>query len=89
MRSPTSPSPGPRAAACLLVLVALGAASLGTPTGATEPATSRRTTVEADDTLPTRRILAVTSEGLAGIGAPEWHEAGHKGAGTKVAIIDP
>ncbi len=73
--------------ACLLVLAALGATTLTSPPEATEPTQKRRTTVEAVAT-PTRRTLAVTSEGLVGFGALEWHAAGHTGAGTKVAILD-
>ena len=84
MRFPTLPL----RATCLLVLAAMGAAMLTDPPEATEPTQKRRTTVEAPAAAPTRRTLAVTSEGLAGIGATEWQAAGHKGAGTKVAIID-
>ncbi|MBT4187361.1 MAG: hypothetical protein HOE14_09130, partial [Gemmatimonadales bacterium] len=73
---------------CLLVAAALGATTLTGPPEAPEPIQNRRTTVEATDANPARRTLAVTSEGLAGIGAPEWQAAGHTGAGTKVAIID-
>ena len=73
--------------ACLLVVAALGATTLTSPPEATEPTQKRRTTVEAAAT-PTRRTLAVTSEGLVGIGATDWQAAGHTGAGTKVAIID-
>jgi hypothetical protein len=51
-----------------------------------EPAQSRRATVETAANT-TRRTLAVTSEGLAAIGATEWQAAGHTGAGTKVAIL--
>ena len=74
--------------ACLLVAAALGATTLTGPPEAPEPIQNRRTTVEATDANPARRTLAVTSEGLAGIGATEWQAAGHTGAGTKVAIID-
>ena len=82
------PSPTLRLrATCLLVVAALGATTLTSPAEATETAQKRRTTVEAAAT-PTRRTLAVTSEGLVGIGATEWQAAGHTGAGTKVAIID-
>ncbi len=73
--------------ACLLLVAALGATTLTSPPEATEPTQKRRTTVEAAAT-PTRRTLAVTSEGLVGIGATEWQAAGHTGAGTKVAILD-
>ena len=73
---------------CLLVAAALGATTLTGPPEAPEPIQNRRTTVEATDANPARRTLAVTSEGLAGIGATEWQAAGHTGAGTKVAIID-
>ena len=73
--------------ACLLVVAALGATTLTSPPEATEPTQKRRTTVEAAAT-PTRRTLAVTSEGLVGIGATDWQAAGHTGAGTKVAILD-
>ena len=75
--------------ACLLLVAALGATTLTSPPEATEPTQKRRTTVEAAAAAnTTRRTLAVTSEGLAGIGATEWQAAGHKGAGTKVAILD-
>ena len=57
--------------ACLLLVAALGATTLTSPPEATEPTQKRRTTVEAAAT-PTRRTLAVTSEGLVGIGATEW-----------------
>jgi len=87
VHSPGSPTLRLRGA-CLLVLAALGAAVPTSPPEATEPAEKRRTTVEATDANTTRRTLAVTSEGLAGIGAIEWQAAGHKGAGTKVAILD-
>ena len=73
--------------ACLLLVAALGATTLTSPPEATEPTQKRRTTVEAAAT-PTRRTLAVTSEGLVGIGATDWQAAGHTGAGTKVAILD-
>ena len=88
VRSPNFPSRGPLAGLCLLVLLAMGAATLATPPEAVEPAQTRRTTVDKDEPRPTRRTLAVTTEGLTGIGAPEWHAAGHKGAGTTVAILD-
>jgi len=84
VRSPTLPLRG----AWLLVLVALGAATLTGPPEAPEPTQNRRATVEAADASPTRRTLVVTSEGLVGIGATEWQAAGHMGSGTKVAIID-
>ena len=84
MRSPALRLRG----ACLLVAAALGATTLTGPPEAPEPIQNRRTTVEATDANPARRTLAVTSEGLAGIGATEWQAAGHTGAGTKVAIID-
>ncbi|MDP6077662.1 MAG: S8 family serine peptidase, partial [Acidimicrobiales bacterium] len=87
VRSPGSPALRLRGA-CLLVAAALGATTLTGPPEAPEPNQNRRTTVEATDANPTRRTLAVTSEGLAGIGATEWQAAGHTGAGTKVAIID-
>ena len=74
--------------ACLLVLAALGATTLTAPPEAVEPAQSRRATVETAAANTTRRTLAVTSEGLAAIGATEWQAAGHTGAGTKVAILD-
>ncbi len=32
--------------------------------------------------------MAVTSEGLVATGAPEWHAAGHTGAGVTVAVLD-
>ena len=70
------------------MLAALGAATLTAPPEAVEPAQSRRATVEAAAAKTTRRTLAVTSEGLAAIGATEWQAAGHTGAGTKVAILD-
>ena len=73
--------------ACLLLVAALGATTLTSPPEATEPTQKRRTTVEAAAT-PTRRTLAVTSEGLVGIGVTDWQAAGHTGAGTKVAILD-
>jgi len=73
--------------ACLLLVAALGATTLTSPPEATEPTQKRRTTVEAAAT-PTRRTLAVTSEGLVGIGATDWQAAGHTGAGTRVAILD-
>jgi len=84
VRSPTLPLRG----ACLLLAAALGSTLLTSPQQAPEAAQKRRTTVEATTTNTTRRTLAVTSEGLAGIGAAEWQAAGHRGAGTKVAIID-
>ena len=84
VRSPTLPLRG----ACLLLLAALGSTMLASPPEAPEPAQKRRTTVEETAPSATRRTLAVTSEGLAGIGATEWQAAGHTGAGTKVAIID-
>lgn len=85
MRSPTLALRG----ACLLVLAALGAAVPTSPPEATEPAEKRRTTVEAPAAAnTTRRTLAVTSEGLTGIGATDWQAAGYTGVGTKVAIID-
>ena len=84
VRSPTLPVRGFSVA----VLAALCAAMLTIPPEDPEPAQKRRTTVEATAANATRRTLAVTSEGLAGIGATEWQAAGHKGAGTKVAIID-
>ncbi len=87
VRSPGSPALRLRGA-CLLIAAALGATTLTGPPEAPEPTQNRRTTVEATDANPTRRTLAVTSEGLAGIGATEWQAAGHTGAGTKVAIID-
>ncbi len=51
-------------------------------------AATRKTTDVTGELRPNRRALAVTSEGLAVVGAPEWHKAGHKGSGTRVAIID-
>ncbi len=87
VRSPGSPTFRLRGA-CLLVAATLGAAMLTSPPEAPEPTKNRRTTVEAADANTTRRTLAVTSEGLAGIGATEWQAAGHTGADTKVAIID-
>ena len=84
VRSPTLPLRG----ACLLLLAALGSTMLTSPPQAPEPAQKRRTTVEEITTNSTRHTLAVTSEGLAGIGATEWQAAGHTGAGTKVAVID-
>ena len=59
------------------------------PSGLTDPTTtpaSRR--VAAVQTAEGRRPLAVTSEGLAAMGTPEWHAAGHTGAGVTVAILD-
>lgn len=38
---------------------------------------------------PRRPTLAVTSEGVADIGATSWHAGGETGAGASVAIIDP
>ena len=70
------------------MLAALGATTLTAPPEAVEPAQSRRATVETAAANTTRRTLAVTSEGLAAIGATEWQAAGHTGAGTKVAILD-
>ena len=35
-----------------------------------------------------RQPLTVTSEGLAAMGSPGWHAAGHTGAGVTVAILD-
>jgi len=88
VRSPGSPTLRLRGA-CLLVAATLGASTLIGPPEAPEPAEKRRTTVEVPAAAnTTRRTLAVTSEGLAGIGATEWQAAGHTGAGTKVAIID-
>ena len=87
VRSPGSPTLHLRGA-CLLVAATLGASTLIGPPEAPEPTKNRRTTVEAADANTTRRTLAVTSEGLAGIGATEWQAAGHTGADTKVAIID-
>ena len=84
VRSPTSPLAG----TCLLVLLALGAVTVATPPAAPAPSATRRTTVQTDVPISNRLALAVTSEGLAGIGAPEWHDADHKGMGTLVAIID-
>ena len=75
----------------VLVAAVLGTALLA-PTelpGPTEPAngtTSRR--VATIRTGEGRRPLAVTSEGLAAMGAPGWHAAGHTGAGVTVAILD-
>lgn len=87
MRSPASPTLSLRAT-CLLLAAAVAATTPTGPTGATEAPQKRRVTVEAPEAAPTRRTLAVTSEGLAGIGATEWQAAGHTGAGTKVAILD-
>ena len=87
MRSPGSLALRLRST-CLLVAAALSTATPTGPPEAPEPTQNRRTTVEATDANPTRRTLAVTSEGLAGIGATEWQVAGHTGADTKVAIID-
>ena len=75
----------------LLVLAALGATMPTRPSEAADPTQKRREAVEVVEvvaTNTTRRALAVTSEGLAGIGATEWQAAGLKGAGTKVAILD-
>jgi subtilisin family serine protease len=41
-----------------------------------------------DSVASARRVLATTSEGLAGSGVPVWHAAGFTGAGVKVAILD-
>jgi len=75
----------------VLVAVVLAAALLAptAPSGLTDPVatpTSRR--VAAVQTAEGRRQLAVTSEGLAVMGAPEWHTAGHTGAGVTVAVLD-
>ncbi len=75
----------------MLVAAVLAAALLAptAPSGLTDPvATSTSRRVSAVQTAEGRRPLAVTSEGLAAMGAPEWHTAGHTGAGVTVAILD-
>ena len=85
-------------------MLAIGlAGSLVTPAAGLEPGGSGWTAghlLTADrvpstgDRSPTdriasaRRVLATTSEGLAGAGVPVWHAAGFTGAGVKVAILD-
>jgi subtilisin family serine protease len=88
---------------CVALLVAGLAASLVTPAVGLESGGSdwaARHLVTADrvpstgERFPTnrivsaRRVLATTSEGLAGAGTPLWHAAGFTGAGVKVAILD-
>jgi subtilisin family serine protease len=75
----------------VLVAVVLGATLL-TPVGPPGPTSSaneksgrRVATVQTGES---RQPLAVTSEGLAAIGAPGWHAAGHTGAGVTVAVLD-
>ncbi len=75
----------------VLVAAALGAALLsptaspGPTDTAAAPTGHRVTTVWPGES---RRPLAVTSEGLAAMGAPGWHAVGHTGAGVTVAILD-
>ncbi len=75
----------------VLVAVMVGVALLAPPAppGPTDPVTtptSRRVaTVRPGES---RRPLAVTSEGLTAMGSPEWHAAGHTGAGVTVAVLD-
>ena len=82
-------SPGRQLAGfTMLVLLAL-LAGVVTPSGRSDSgAATRKTTDVTGEPRPNRRALAVTSEGLAVVGAPEWHNAGHKGSGTRVAIVD-
>ncbi len=99
---PPNPPPLALRAACAALLALLAAATATThgaaPSGLQE-APTRVTTAQvpvdgpragrpAAQVTATRRTLAVTSEGLAAIGAPEWHAAGHTGEGTSVAVID-
>ena len=84
VRSPISSLVG----TALILQVVFFATTLSKPAETVGPAPTRRTTVQTDVTISNRLALAVTSEGLTGIGAPEWHDADHKGMGTLVAIID-
>ena len=101
-RGPVRRSPAVLSLSVVLLVMGL-AASLVTPAAGLEPGGSDWTAdhlVTADsvpstgDRFPTdriasaRRVLATTSEGLAGAGAPVWHAAGFTGAGVKVAILD-
>ena len=82
-------SPGRQLAGLsMLVLLAL-ASSPGTPLHKTGPdSVAHQATDLAGEPHPTRRTLAVSSEGLSMVGAPIWHNAGFKGGGTRVAIVD-
>ncbi len=73
---------------CLLATTTLGIVAFTRLPASPEPVHGRRTTVETSDAESSRRSLAVSSEGLAGIGVADWQAAGHTGAGTKVAILD-
>jgi subtilisin family serine protease len=95
-------SPAVLSLSVLLLVMGL-AASLVAPAAGLEPGGSGWTAghlVTADQIASTgdrflndrvasaRRVLATTSEGLAGAGTPLWHAAGFTGAGVKVAILD-
>jgi len=74
-----------------LVATMLGAALLApaAPSSLTDPVTTPTgRQVATIRTAESRRPLAVTSEGLAAMGTPEWHAAGHTGAGVTVAVLD-
>ena len=73
---------------CLLATTTLGIVAFTRLPASPEPVHGRRTTVETSDAESSRRSLAVSSEGLAGIGVADWQAAGHTGAGTKVAVLD-
>tara|TARA_B100001964_G_scaffold244172_1_gene324582 strand:+ start:586 stop:2490 length:1905 start_codon:yes stop_codon:yes gene_type:complete len=78
----------PSVAAGLVALLALTGISLDSPAELDSSTGSRKTTGVTTALSLSRDTLAVASEGLTAIGAPAWHDAGHNGSGTLVAIID-
>ncbi|MDP6076935.1 MAG: S8 family serine peptidase, partial [Acidimicrobiales bacterium] len=82
-------SPGRQLAGfTMLVLLALLTSVVAPSGGSDFGAATRKMTDVTGEPRSNRRELAVASEGLVGIGAPEWHEADHTGSGTRVAVID-